>query len=283
MRFFFRTKKFKIMMAVLAVVVAGSILVTLISGAVSPVTGIIGAVAQPIEQFIGNISQGIEDFTKKLDSGEKHLLENEHLKEEINELKQQMIDYETYKKENEFYKDYLEIKDNHKDFEFADAGVLSRNADDPYGSFLINRGSIAGISRLDPVITGAGLVGYVIEVYPGYSKVATVMDAALTCGGYDLRTNDIGVVEGTLQEAAQGKTRIKNISKDSAVAIGDMVVTSGGGVFPSGLLIGTIESLHREDYNSSVYGIIKPAVDFNNLGRVMVITRFAGQGKDGAN
>lgn len=282
MRFFFRTKKFKIMMAVLAVVVAGAILITLISGAVSPITGAIGAIAQPIEQFIGDISQDLEDLGKKLDSGEKHLLENEKLKEEINELKQQLIDYETYKRENEFYKDYLEIKDKHTDFEFARAGVLSKNADDPYGSFLINQGSIAGISRLDPVITSAGLVGYVIEVYPSYCKVATVMDSALTCGGYDLRTNDIGVIEGTLQEAKEGKTRIKNISKDSAVAIGDMVVSSGGGVFPSGLLIGTIESLHREDYNSSVYGIIKPAVDFENLTNVMVITRFAGQGKEGA-
>ena len=260
MRFFFRTKKFKIMMAVLAVVVAGAILITLISGAVSPVTGAIGAIAQPIEQFIGDISQDIDDFVKKLDSGEKHLLENENLKEKINELQQQLIDYETYKRENEFYKEYLEIKDKHTDFEFTRAGVLSKNADDPYGSFLINQGSIAGISR----------------------KVATVMDAALTCGGYDLRTNDIGVVEGTLQEAKQGKTRIKNISKDSAVAIGDMVVSSGGGVFPAGLLVGTIESLHREDYNSSVYGIIKPAVDFENLTNVMVITRFAGQGKEGA-
>lgn len=268
-------------MAVLAVLVAGAVLITLISGAVSPITGAIGAVAKPIEQFIGDITQGAQDFSNKLEQGEKHLLENEKLKEEINDLKGQLIDYETIKKENEFYKDYLEIKDKHTDFEFEEAGILSKNADDPYGSFLINEGSISGISQYDPVITSAGLVGYVIEVFPSYSKVATIKDASLTCGGYDLRTNDIGVVEGTLEQAKEGKTRIKNISKDSTVAIGDMVVSSGGGVFPKGLLIGTIESLHREDYNSSVYGIVKTAVDFENLTRVMVITRFAGQGKVG--
>ena len=81
-----------------------------------------------------------------------------------------------------------------------------------------------------------------------------------------------------MDTAKNNKARIKNLSRTSSVAIGDMIVTAGGGVFPEGLLIGTLETLHREDYASGVYGVISPAVEFENIKNVMVITYFSGQG-----
>ena len=156
--------------------------------------------------------------------------------------------------------------------------LISKNADDVYKSFLIDKGALQGVSLYDPVITNQGLVGYVGEVASNYSKVITILDPSLSCGAYDSRTKDVGVLEGNLESAKQNKARIKNLSRTSSVAIGDMIVTSGGGVFPSGLLIGTLETLHREDYAIGVYGIIAPAVDFDSIKNVMVITGFSGQG-----
>ena len=278
MRFFFRSRNFKIMVAVVSVILVVSIVLTAIGGISSPISNLVGAISTPIQSFFTDIGNSISDYYKKLTEAETTMLKNEELKSEINRLNSELIEYEKLKEENEFYKKYLEIKDNNPDFEFEPASLISRNADDPYGSFLIDKGKLHGVSLYDPVITDQGLVGYIGEVASSYSKVITVLDPSLSCGAYDSRTKDVGVIEGNLDTAKQNKTRIKNLSRSSGVAIGDMIVTAGGGVFPEGMLIGRIETLHREDYASGVYGIITPAVEFENIKDVMVITYFSGQG-----
>lgn len=266
------------MVSVVSVILVISIVLTAIGGFSSPLSNLVGAVSAPIQSFFTDIAGSVTDFFKKLSDAETIMLKNEELKAEINDLNSQLIDYEKLKEENDFYKDYLEIKDENPDFEFEPASLISRNFDDPYGSFLIDKGSLHGVSLYDPVITNEGLVGYIGEVSSSYSKVITVLDPALSCGAYDSRTKDVGIIEGNLDLARQNKARIKNLARNSSVAIGDMIVTSGGGVFPEGLLIGRLETLHREDYASGVYGVITPAVEFENIKDVMVITYFSGQG-----
>jgi rod shape-determining protein MreC len=62
------------------------------------------------------------------------------------------------------------------------------------------------------------------------------------------------------------------------VAVGDYVITSGEGVFPKGLLIGTIETISNDRYNTSLFASVKPFVDVESIRNVMVITEFKGQG-----
>ena len=54
--------------------------------------------------------------------------------------------------------------------------------------------------------------------------------------------------------------------------------TSGEGIFPEGLLIGTIQSIGSDEYNTSIFAAVKPFADIENLREVMVITSFEGQG-----
>jgi rod shape-determining protein MreC len=158
------------------------------------------------------------------------------------------------------------------------ATLISRDKNDPYGSFVINKGSNANIKQYDPVITDRGLVGYVSEVGINTSKVTTILSPDITLGAIDNRTNDSGVLSGTLALAEEGQTRFYNLSRSCNIAIGDYVVTSGEGIFPNGLLIGTVESVESDKYNTSIFAAVKPFVDFGNLKSVMVITEFEGQG-----
>ena len=278
MRFFFKSRRFKIMASIASVIIVVSIIFVTVGGIASPLSSLAGAVIAPAEKFFNGISDSVGDFFEKLNDADKIMLENAELKEKINELNSDIIDYEKIKDENEFYKNYLNIKDENPDFELLKASLISKNEDDIYGSFLIDKGSLSGVALYDPVITSAGLVGYVGEISPSYSKVITILDPKLSCGAFDRRTKDVGIVSGAAENAKAQKTRIKNISRTSSVAIGDMIVTSGGGVFPENLLIGTLEGLHREDYSSSVYGTVTPAVDFDDISDVMIITYFNGQG-----
>lgn len=278
MRFFFRSRKFKIILAVCAALIAVSVACTVVGGRMSPQADIAGTITAPFKALATKLSNGISDFIGAYTEGEKLSLENAELESEIAELREKLADYERVTSENSFYKDYLEIKDKNPSFKFEAATLISRDKEDPYKGFVINRGTVNGISANDPVITEAGLVGFVSQAGLTTSKVVTVLCPELSAGALDNRTNDSGVLSGSAALAADGKTRFYNLSRSCNIAVGDYVVTSGEGIFPSGLLIGTIQSIGSDKYNTSIYAEIKPFVDFESLKSVMVITEFEGQG-----
>ena len=206
------------------------------------------------------------------------MLQNAELESEINSLREQLADYETAKSENEFYKKYLEIKDNNPDFKFEAATLISRDNRDPYKGFVINKGTVNGVQKNDPVITDAGLVGFITETGLTTSKVATILSPDVIMGALDNRTNDSGVVSGSMDLVQKGYTKFYNLSRSCNIAVGDYVVTSGEGIFPKGLLVGTIQTIDSDEYNTSIFAAVKPFVDIDNIREVMIITDFKGQG-----
>lgn len=278
MRFFFRSKQFKVIVTVIAVLLAVSIIFSIIGNAISPQSNIVGTITAPIRSAMTAISNGISDFGKTLSGGNEAMLQNTELESQLNELRDKLADYEKISKENEFYKNYLEIKDKNRDYKFAPATLISYDASNPYYAFVIDKGSSDGIRAFDPVITDAGVVGFVKEVGLTTSKVATILSPDVTMGSLDNRTNDSGIITGSLELAEKGYTKFKNLSRSCSVAVGDYVITSGESVFPKGLLVGTIETISNDKYNTSLYASVKPFVDFSTLRNVMVITEFEGQG-----
>ena len=278
MRFFFRSRQFKIILAILISLVTISVIFSIIGSKISPQSNIAGTITAPIRSAATAISNAFSDFFKMMDDSNELMLKNSELEAELNDLREKQADYEEISAQNEFYKNYLEIKDSHPDFKFAPATLISRDSADPYKGFVINKGSTDGIKAYDPVITDAGLVGYISEVGLTTSKVTTVLSTDLTLGALDNRTNDSGIISGSLEIAKDGQTRFKNLSRSCNIAIGDYVVTSGEGIFPKGLLIGTISYIGNDDYNTSIFANIEPFVDMNNIRNVMVITEFEGQG-----
>ncbi len=278
MRFFFRSKQFKIIASILIVLITVSIIFSVIGSKISPQSNIVGTITAPIRSAVTAVSNAVSDFFTALSNGNEIMLENTELEAEINELREKLADYEKISKENDFYKDYLEIKDQNPDFEFAPATLISRDSSDPYKAFVVNKGSTDGIEALDPVITDAGLVGYVSEVGLTTSKITTILSPDLTLGALDNRTNDSGIISGSLETNEKGYTKFQNLAHSCTVAVGDYVVTSGEGVFPKGLLVGTIETIANDKYNTSLYASVKPFVDIDEVRNVMIITQFEGQG-----
>ncbi len=278
MRFFFRSRQFKIIISVFAIIVVLTAIFGIIGSRMSPQTDIAGSLAAPFRKVATEISDVVEDFLTTYNNSNELSLQNAELKSEIDELRQQIADYNELTAQNEFYKSYLGIKEQHPDFEFADATLISRDHDDPYGGFVINKGSMSGIAKYDPVITDAGVVGYITEVGLISSKVTTILNPDITMGALDNRTSDSGIVTGNITLSQKGMCRFSNLSRSCSVAVGDYVVTSGEGIFPAGLLIGSIESIGSDEYNTSIYAEINPFVEIDNVRDVMVITSFAGQG-----
>lgn len=282
MRFFLRTKRFKICITIISVVLGICIVIRILGGIFAPGAGILGTIISPFQRFATSVSQAIDDFSDKYSAGNELLLENQKLKEENDRLLKQTTDYEELLRQNEFYKDYLAIKDSNTDFEFCDAKLISRDKDDIYYKFVINKGSTDGISPYDPVIIGNSLVGYVSSVGLTTSTVTTILSPEIIAGADDSRTGDTGLITGNAEFATQKKLKLYNLTGDCQVAVGDIIITSGEGLFPHGLLIGTVETIKNDTNTSSLYSSIIPFVDFEDIRNVMVITSFRGQGALGS-
>ncbi len=278
MRFFFRSRQFKIIISVFLSIVLISAIFGILGKSMAPGANVFGTVTAPLRSLATSISNLLSDFGKTISGGNELMLQNSELEAELNELRQQMADYEGMKKENENLKAFLELKEQNPDFKFSSANLISRDNDDPFASFLINRGSMADVSLYDPVMTGEGLVGFVTEVSLTTAKVTTVLDPDLTVGALDNRTGDSGIISGRLELAGDGLCRFYNLARSCNVAIGDYVVTSGEGIFPEGILIGSVSAVGSDEYNTSIYADIEPFVDFADIREVMVITSFDGQG-----
>lgn len=276
MRYFFKSRRFKIAAAVLCVLLAFSVIALLAGGATTPQQSIIGSVIAPFQSAFTSVSNFFADLDKRINGNDELARENAELTSKINELTSSLIEYEKATSENEFLRDYLEIKSNHTDYQFLEAMLIARDSDDPFGTFTVNRGSLHGVSLYDPVIDAGGLIGYVSSVGASYSKITTVLSPDISVAAFDRRTGDLGVLQGTLTAAEDGCTRLSNLSRNCSIAIGDYIVTSGGGVFPDGILIGTVCAIGN-DYNSLLFADITPAVDFSDLRDMMIITHFSGQ------
>ena len=278
MRFFFRSRQFKIIATVFGVVAAIIVVFAVLGSHMAPQTDLASTIAQPFRSAFTVLSDAVSNLFSAYKEGNEIMLENTELKAEIEELRGQIADYNDVIAQNEFYKEYLGIKEANPDFELTPATLISRDNDDPYGSFVINRGSLAGIKKHDPVICESGLVGFIGEVGLTSCKVTTILSHELTLGALDNRTSDSGIITGKLELAENGLCRLANLSRTCSVAIGDYIVTSGEGIFPEGLLIGSIESIGSDEYNTSIYAEVKPFTDIFEIRNVMVITSFEGQG-----
>ena len=80
-----------------------------------------------------------------------------------------------------------------------------------------------------------------------------------------------GIVEGDMNNPTM--PRMVNIPKTADVDEGDIIVTSGfGGVYPKGLMVGTVSEMRNDEGGLLKIAVLEPAVDFQKLEDVMVIT-----------
>ena len=159
--------------------------------------------------------------------------------------------------------------------------MIGRETSDVYGNFTISAGTNADIAVNDPVITTDGsLIGVVQEVGLTYAKVRTVSDPSTKVASQISRTGDTAYTAGsTVEQARGGIVRMTTLERSSGAAVGDYVVTSGiGGIYPGGLLIGTVETLSNASDGMTLNADVSLLADIYNLKQVMVITSFDGQG-----
>lgn len=277
MKNFFRSVKFKVIMCVLAALFGGMLLAAFTSSAQSPLTSVAGVIYKPFQKAATYIAEKTQDWKGSFVSSSEYKKQVAELKSEVEVYNAQLVDYERTKQKLEAYEEFLQVKEDNPDYEFVSASVVSRNTADVYDSFTLDKGSSSSIKVNDPVIYGNNVVGVVKSVGITTCVVKTILDPSLNIGVYEIKSRENGYSNTTAALSYEGFCKMSGLTKDTAVAAGGIVCTSGlGGIFPRDLVVGTVTAVKNEETDISVYGLIEPAVDVRSLNDVFVITAFAG-------
>jgi rod shape-determining protein MreC len=135
---------------------------------------------------------------------------------------------------------------------------------------LIDKGADYGLKPDMAVITPDGIVGKLRDVFPHTAQVLEIDDPSSGAGVILASTRIRAIIRG----GPGGAVQIGNLTADSRIKPGELVLTSGGDqVFPRGLKVGTIESV-APDKDRQLYTLIKihPAANLSQLEEVLVIT-----------
>lgn len=206
--------------------------------------------------------------------------ENEELRLTVARYARDRVMYNRIELENERLKEALEFKERQKrmfDYEYVIAHVVAVSPDPLNPTFKINLGSTDGIKPDMAVVTTDGLVGLVSRVFPLYSTVMPITQLNSESGGARAisataleHRESFGVIED--YDAQQGMLVMNRIPEDDPLAEGDVVITSGlGGVYPYGLVIGTVATRQVGDFGLTHTAYVKPAANFDKLAEVFVV------------
>ena len=194
--------------------------------------------------------------------------ENKRLKKDLAQAQQTNILLQETARNRAQLEELLGFK-NQKSYSLLMASVIGRDISNWYRTVKIDKGARDGVAVEMGVIVPMGVVGRVIETSRTTSRVLLLTDRNSAVAGRVQRTRDEALVQGT----ERGLARLQYLSLLAKAKEGDLVLTSGlAGVFPKGLLIGSIGTVMKEEHSLFQQAELRPRVDFSRLEKVLVIT-----------
>ena len=184
---------------------------------------------------------------------------------------------ESDSEENRRLRQLLELREQRRDLHDLETALITEYAVSNWtASLTLDKGTMHGVEEGDCVMDTTGaLVGVISAAGLNWSRVLTLVDMDTSLGAQVFRTKELGVVQGEFSLMEKGRLRLGYLPADCKLLSGDVVVTSGlGGYYPSGLVIGTVEEVLRDDSGSSSYATVVPKVDVSTLTQVAIIKSF---------
>ncbi len=266
------SKYWLLILSVVCILLMGLSLIT------DKVNGPLRAIANytivPMQNGINTVGLWMSDLTQNLDTLKELQAENDSLQTEVDKLTVKINLLQQDKEELERLRELYKLDQHYSDYQTVGARVTANDSGNWFSSFVIDKGKNDGLKADMNVMANGGLVGIITEVGPNWARVRSIIDDASNVSGLVLSTSDTCIVNGDLTLMQDGKIRFEQLpNNDTELKAGEMVVTSHiSNKYLQGILIGYISEVHEDANNLTRSGYITPAVDFQHLQEVLIIT-----------
>ncbi len=183
-------------------------------------------------------------------------------------LKAKLQVLDEVRSENDRLKSIFHLKDKHPQYNFIVAKVTAKDLFTDHYSLTISKGSEDGIEKLSGVISGDGVIGYVMDVQAHSSRLLLISDRLISIDSTVQRTRGRGIISGQ----SRSESILKFIDRPQEIAPGDLIVTSDDQkIFPVGYPIGHVTSVQVSPFGVGHTATVKPVVDLRKLDEVIVL------------
>ena len=219
---------------------------------------------------ISFMSDKIDEIKDKNNLYEKYQ-ELEKDREKIERLKALNDELE---RENNEMKDLLELNKSLSENSYLNASVINRNLDYFSNTLTINKGENNGVKIGMAVVTSKGLIGKIVSTSNFNSTVNLLTSNDINNKISVKIKNDDKYIYGLLSGFNDGCLIIEGIDTNEEIIKDSVVTTTGlGGIFPSGIYVGKIDSITKDNFDLSTTVLVKSDVDFDDISFVTILKR----------
>ncbi|MBS4535871.1 rod shape-determining protein MreC [Clostridium sp. D2Q-14] len=243
---------------------------------ISKIENIIGNIITPVQGVFYRVGDAVDDKISNIKEYVSLKDKNAQLEEEIKVLRKENLEMSDIISRTDYLKNEMILRED-TEYDIIDTKIISKDPENWFNNFIINKGSKDGVTKdslvieaveTDKGVVEEGLVGIVIEVGDNWSKVLPIIDNSSNVSYKIVRTQDFGVINGNIDETMTGFL----FDIDAEVVKGDKLVTSGmGEVFMPGLYIGEVIDVKMKEEELKKEITVKPAVDFQKVSSLFII------------
>lgn len=269
------TSKIKTILILAATLAIVTTVVAAVAGGVTAGENIVGTLLTPIRSGVAAIDRQALRLYNYMFSYETLAAENAALKQQILEMQEDVRTAQEYQRENQRLKQLLALSDEHEDYVFESAYIISWDASNWRSAFTIAKGTTSGLEvGMCAVTENAQVVGLITEVGANWATVTTILDSSLEISASIASSGYTGVVQGTYQSENTQLLRMNYLPTDAALKNGDQVVTTGSTLYPKDLLLGYITNASIDETGVAKYAALEASCSLDSLEQVFIITEY---------
>lgn len=231
----------------------------------------INYLVSPISKSLWSGTGKISHFFSFISNLKSIYSENEYLKNQNRRLLAENAYLKSFIEEKEVLEKAADIQRQDK-FHLQASRIVGMDSQNQSGLVIIDVGSENAIAAGMPVITEDKLlVGKVVETDKNFSKVLTVFNPSLKVAvkTQDSKASGISIGDYSKNILMDFVVKEKNLNQNETV-----LTSAKDGVFPEGLVIGTIRDFQSRPENLFQIVNINSELDVYELDRVLVLTKF---------
>lgn len=271
------TSKIKTLLIVAVALAIITTVAVAVSGGTTLPENVVGSVLQPLRSGVAAIDRGALRLYNYIFSYESLQAENAALKAQIAQMDEDVRAAQELQRENLRYRQLLEIKEAHEDYQFTPAYLIAWDSSSWRSAFTIGKGTNHGIEIGMAVISeNQQMIGLVTDVGANWATVTTILDNGLEVSASIASSGYTGVVQGTYESETTQVLRMNYLTTDAQLKNGDQVVTTGSTLYPKGLMLGKITNVSLDETGVAKFAALKASCDLDDLEQVFIITEFEG-------